>query len=111
MKIVLSSRRLKKALNSKDALTQAYGDRMAKRIKMRLAVLEAAKTLDCVLTHPPERLHQLRGDRIGEFAVDLVHPYRLILEPTHHPVPRREDGGIDRTRVMAITILGITDYH
>jgi len=78
---------------------------------MRLAVLKNARTLSFVPTSRPDRLHQLIGDRRGQFAVDLVHPRRLIFAPNHNPIPRNEDGGIDRDRVTAITIIEVVDYH
>jgi len=77
----------------------------------RLAVLRAAKTLALVPTTPPDRRHQLLADRDEQFAVDLVHPYRLVFEPDHDPVPRKIDGGIDVARVTAITVLDVIDYH
>lgn len=43
--------------------------------------------------------------------MDLVHPYRLVFEPAHDPVPRTTDGGIDIDRVTAITIMEVVDYH
>ena len=73
--------------------------------------LRAADTLADISTLPPARCHQLSGDRAGQFAVDVRHPFRLIFEPAHDPVPRKEDGGIDLTRVTAIRILEVTDYH
>ncbi len=84
---------------------------MAKAIMNRLAVLQAARSLALVPTTPPERRHQLRGDRDEQFAVDLVHPYRLVFEADHDPLPRKEDGGIDVERVSAITIIDVIDYH
>ena len=57
------------------------------------------------------RRHMLVGNRQGQYAVDLVHPLRLILEPRHDPVPVRDDGGIDTDRVTSITILEVVDYH
>ena len=57
------------------------------------------------------RLHQLRGNRAGQFAIDLTDPYRLILQPNHNPVPQKDGGGIDLTRVTAITIIEVVDYH
>lgn len=77
----------------------------------RMAVLDVASNLALVPTTPPERMHQLTGNLNEQFAVDLIHPFRLIFEPNHEPLPRRDDGGIDRQRVEAITILGVKDYH
>ena len=111
MAIAFQNRKLEKTFNSADALQKAYGDRMARTIQMRLAVLKAAPTLAQVPTTPPDRRHQLRGDRDEQFAVDLVHPRRLVFEPNYEPLPRRADGGIDTEQVTAITIIDILDYH
>ena len=60
---------------------------------------------------PPTRLHQLKGNRDEQFAVDLVHPYRLVFEPNHDPLPRKVDGGINLEQVTAIKIMEVVDYH
>jgi proteic killer suppression protein len=73
--------------------------------------LRAADTLADISMLPPARCHGLSGDRAGQFAVDVQHPFRLIFEPAHDPVPRKKDGGIDHARVTAIRILEVTDYH
>ena len=78
---------------------------------MRLAVLANAPTLAAVPHTPPDRRHQLTGDRERQYAVDLDHHNRLIFEPNHDPVPCLDDGGIDIDRVTAITIMEVTDYH
>lgn len=74
-------------------------------------MLANADTLVMVPHTPPERLHQLVGGRENQFAIDLVHPYRLVFEPDHDPIPLKDDGGIDLTRVTAITVLDVVDYH
>lgn len=77
----------------------------------RLSELKAAPTLKDVSHLPPQRCHELIGDRKGEFSVDLVHPYRLLFVPDHTPVPRKEDGGIETNLVTAILIKEIEDTH
>ena len=111
MDIAFRTRKLENTFNSSKALHRVYGPRRARAIMIRLAALKAAKTLEQVPTTPPDRRHRLRGDRDGQYAVDLVHPYRLIFEPNHHPLPRRADGGIDAKKVSAITIFAVIDYH
>ena len=111
MDIAFRTRKLETTFNSTKALHRAYGSRRAKVIMMRLAILKAAKTLEQVPATPPDRRHQLRGDRDEQYAVDLVHPYRLIFEPNHDPLPRKNDGGIDTQQVSAITIMEVIDYH
>ena len=111
MDIAFRTRKLGRVLNAADALQKAYGVRIAKVIMMRMAVLRAARNLALVPTTPPDRRHQLSGDRDEQFAVDLVHPYRLVFEPSHEPLPRKHDGGIDTEKVTMITILDVIDYH
>ena len=74
-------------------------------------MLRGAACLAQVPTQKPDRRHELTGDRKGEFAVDLRHPFRLLFRPNHDPVPLKEDGGFDLSRITAITILGVEDYH
>lgn len=72
---------------------------------------KAARTLVLVHTLPPDRRHHLRGDRGEQFAVDLVHPHRLVFEANHASFLRKDDGGIDVEQVTAITIIEVIDYH
>lgn len=111
MDIGFAKKKTGRIFNSERLLVKAYGARQAEEIQDRYFVLRAAPTLAGVPTKPPERRHELKGQRKGEFAVDLVGPFRLIFKPNHDPVPRKEDGGIDVARVTSITILGVEDYH
>lgn len=84
---------------------------MAKTVSRRLAVLRSAPTLSSVPATRPERRHLLTGQRKGQYAVDLVHPMRLVFEPDHDPVPLTDDGGIDMDRVTSIVVMEVVDYH
>jgi proteic killer suppression protein len=46
-----------------------------------------------------------------QFAVDISANERLVFEVDHDPVPRKADGGIDLSKVLAGVILRIEDYH
>ena len=111
MNISFRTRKLEKNFNSADRLMRAYGEHMAKTIGRRMAVLKAARTLASIPEMPPERRHMLQGKRRGQFAVDLVQPYRLVFRLDHEPLPRGEDGGIDTERVTSIEIVQVVDYH
>lgn len=78
---------------------------------MRMAVLKNARSLSQVPPTPPDRRHLLTGQYRGHYAVDLVHPRRLIFRPDHAQIPHREDGGIDIDKVTAVEIIGVVDYH
>jgi len=60
---------------------------------------------------PQVRCHELKGDRTGQLSLDLDHPYRLIIEPAHDPIPRKPDGGLDWNKVTAVMIVGVEDTH
>lgn len=111
LEIAIEERRLARSLNSEREMRKAYGERMAKVIARRLAVLRAAPNLAAVPTGKPERRHALKGKREGQQAVDLVHPRRLVFAPAHTPLPKRTDGGLDEERVTAISVIEVVDYH
>jgi len=111
MEIVFRVKKLQKQCNSDVSLLKAFGKDNCRKIKLRLAVLRAAETLEQISTNKPERCHQLSGNRNGQFAVDLSHPFRLLFEPNHDPLPKMNDGGLDKSKVTSITILTVEDYH
>ena len=63
------------------------------------------------LRNTPGGFHPLSADRAGQFALNLWRQYRLIFEPYGEPIPRKQDGGIDESKVTSIAIEGIVDYH
>lgn len=113
MDIRFADRKLEKECTDARLLQRKHGERRAKLLKTRLAVLVAADCLaDIGLPYRgPMRCHELAGDRSGQLSLDLDHPYRLIFVPDHDPLPEREAGGLDWSRVNGIIILEIADTH
>lgn len=105
------NRKLERVFNSERELVKKYGRRMATKIMMRLAVLKNARTLDDVPVTPPERRHRLRGEREGQYAIDLVQPHRLVFEPRREPSGTHVSDEPDPGGVTAITIIEVVDYH
>lgn len=110
MDIEFAGKKLKKACISEQAMKARWGPKMAKKLKRRLADLEAATTLEEV-RKLPGRCHELSEDRKGQLAMDLVHPVRLLFRPNHDPVPAKPDGGLDWQQVTSIEVLEVCDYH
>lgn len=108
--ILFATKRLAKQCASDPALVKAIGADNAKVLRRRLDQLRAAETLEGMRTLPG-RCHELTGDRLGELAVDLRGPHRLIFEPADNPPPTKVDGGLDWQRVTAVRILEVEDYH
>ena len=97
--------------NDQEALIKAQGYRRARLIRRRLDDFRAASTLQEISHLPPARCHELKGGRAGQLSVDLDHPFRLIFRPANDPLPKKPDGGLDRSQVTAIEILGVEDTH
>lgn len=109
--IVFKSQKLAQIFNSEFNLKKKYGAKAARAIMIRMAVLSNARTLDLVPKTPPDRCHQLKGRRKGQFAVDLDESRRLVFRPNQAQIPRSDEGSIDLNGVTAIEILDVTDYH
>ena len=111
MDILFQDQRLAKVCNNESLLIRKHGTIRAKLLRRRLDELRAAENLEILRSLPQVRCHELKGNRAGTLAVDLDHPYRLIFEPAHDPIPRKPDGGLDWAGVTAIRILSVEDYH
>lgn len=111
MEIRFRSGKTQKCCSSEKECNRKWGSANGKIIRRRLADLEAAETLADVFALPQARCHELTENRRGQFAVDVKHPFRLIFQPANNPIPRKEDGGIDCTRVTHIEIIEVVDYH
>ena len=110
MDIIFLDESLRETVNNTRRLKRKYGSRRAKLIRRRVDDLWAAVTLEDV-RGLPGRCHELRHDRTGQLAIDLDHPCRLIFEPANNPIPRHAGGNLDWTRVTAIRIIEVVDYH
>jgi proteic killer suppression protein len=84
------------------------GTDCAKKLRTRLADLQAAANVTELLSGRP---HPLKGDRKGQFAVDLARGRRLVFIPTEDPPPKRKDNTTDWSLVTAVTVVFIGDYH
>lgn len=111
MQVYFRSKKLQKICESERELVRKYGARQGKRLAVRLSELRAIATLEDASKIPHLNLHQLGGDRREQFALTLIEPQRLILEVAQDPMPRLEDGGIDRSAVTAVTVVEVVDYH
>ena len=71
---------------------------MAELIHLRIDQLNSAETVEEMINFSIGRCHQLNGNREGQYALDLVHPYRLIFVK------------ID-DQIQIVKIIEIVDYH
>ncbi|NLW86662.1 MAG: killer suppression protein [Planctomycetes bacterium] len=110
MDIEFANRKLQETCNAARSMNREWGPQMAKKVQQRLAELAAAIVLED-MRKMPGRCHELKADRKGQLALDLVHPKRLVFSPGNNPKPVRPDGGLDWSKVTRIVILEVVDYH
>lgn len=111
MEIFFRTKKLQELCSSGREMQKHHGRALADKLKQRLTELSAAKTLADISRLPPPRCHEHKGNRKGQFTVDLTNQMRLVFIPANEPIPRRDDGGIDLARVTQIEIITIEDPH
>lgn len=73
---------------------------MAKMIHHRINQLYSIDTVELMIQFKIGRCHELKGSRKNEYALDLIHPFRLVFV---------KDGFNDRVEI--VKIISIEDYH
>ena len=108
MDIDYKTTKLKKlCLVNKEAVKK-LGSNSAKKLRTRLADIEAASNVFELISGRP---HPLKGDKTGQFSLDLHGGGRVLFEPLKNPPPIKDDGGIDWPNVESILIVFIGDPH
>ncbi len=98
MDITYKTRKLEKICTDAKAAEKAHGREMADIIHQRIDEITAAETVEMMIQFHIGRCHPLRQNRKGQYAVDLVHPYRLVFEKHGNTI-------------QIAHILEIIDYH
>ena len=114
MEIYARDKKLRAALENEAARRRRYGADMAKKLALRLDVLQAADSLADFWppNSGPERCHELKGDLAGVFSIDLKQPYRLLFRPIESSSPAgRSDEQQRWTAITSIDIVSIEDTH
>lgn len=71
---------------------------MATKISQRIDELQAADSVDVLIRYSVGRCHPLKGNRIGQYAMNLIQPYRLVFEHNGYTLE-------------LVKIISIEDYH
>lgn len=113
MIITFANNKLKKQLSEEKTMLKAHGAERTKLLKRVMTSLFAAENLAIFAPpySPPDRCHELSGNKKGQLSIDLNGPHRLVFKPDHAPIPKREEGGLDWSMVTAIKILGVENTH
>ena len=76
MDITYKNRKIEKVCTDAKAAERTYGREMADKIHQRIDEIDAADTVERMIKFHIGRCHSLTQNRKGQYAVDLVHPYR-----------------------------------
>ena len=98
MDITYKNNKIKKICTDAKTAERTYGREMADKIHLRIDQIHASDTVEMMIRFHIGRCHPLKQNRKGQYAMDLVHPYRLIFE---------KNGEI----IQIANILEIVDYH
>ena len=98
MDITYKTNKIKKVCTDAKAAERTYGREMADKIHLRIDEIGAADTVEMMIQFHIGRCHSLTQNRKGQYAVDLVHPYRLVFEK-------------NGDEIQIANILEIVDYH
>ena len=98
MKITYKNKKIKKICTDAKISDRTYGNEMSIKIQMRIEEIETADTVEDMVKYHIGRCHPLTNNRKGQYAVDLVHPYRLVFE-------KHGD------QIQVAHIMEIVDYH
>jgi len=110
MIITFANRKLEKLANDSRKCKTDLGPKRGELFQRRLLDLADALTLEDT-RNLPGHFHELIGNKKGQWACNLDHPYRLIFEPHNEPIPTNEHGNYIWIEIVAVEIIEITDYH
>ncbi|OYQ42429.1 killer suppression protein HigA [Rhodoferax sp. TH121] len=108
MEIRFKDKLLRELCEKKAVAVKKLGDVCARKLQTRLADIAAASRVSDLVAGKP---HPLKGDRYGQFALELAGGWRLVFAPANEPIPRRDDASIDWSAVTIVCIEYIGDYH
>ena len=98
MDITYKNRKIERICTNAKVADREYGSQMSAKIHMRIDEIRAVDTVEEMIQFRIGRCHALKGNRKGQYAVDLEHPYRLVFK-THG------------NEIECAHILEIVDYH
>ena len=111
MEVTFKDRKLERIIDDPRKLKKRFNEKVAKIIEKRINFLEEVENLGKIPTFPPTRLHLLKGDLKGKYAIDVTSQLRIVFEINQDPIPYRSDNSVDIDQVTKISVIGIYDYH
>lgn len=111
MEIRFKDKKIQELCQKQAVAVRKLGDPCARKLRARLQDLESARTVGELLRLHIGNPHPLKGDRSGEFAINLAGGWRLVFTAANDPRPALPGGATDWTKVTIIRIEEVVDYH
>ena len=99
LEITYRNKSIEQICTNKSIAQTKYGTKMAIKIHACIDQIKAISSVEMLIRFRIGRCHILIGDRKGQYAMDLDHPYRLVFTVGN-------DGNI-----QIANIIEIIDYH
>lgn len=78
MDVRFRTRKLQNHYERSGEAVKAYGEPVARKYIQRVNIIKAASDIEELKQLPALRCHQLKGERLGQWAVNLTEYRRLI---------------------------------
>lgn len=98
MEVAYKNNAIKKVCEDMSFAKKRHGVLMAEKISQRIDEIRASESVEEMCKFKIGGCHFLHQDRKGQYALNLVQPYRLIFE--------QKD-----VSIHIVTIIEIVDYH
>lgn len=98
MQIQYKNSRIEKVCTNASEAERKHGREIAEKLQLRIDQISAALSVEMMIQFKIGRCHPLKGKRKNQYAVDLVHPYRLVFEKIGD-------------QIQIANIMEIVDYH
>lgn len=78
MEVRFRTPKLRKQYENKKEAIRAYGEEVGRRYVQRINLIKSTRDMDTLKKLPGLHCHELKGDHMGQWVVDLNGFYRLI---------------------------------
>jgi len=107
MNLEYKSTKLKKICEDPKIAQKVYGKQISNKLTQRVGELKAADNLYVISLIPAAEFHKLEGKRQNQYAVSLVHPFRLVFSA----IAKEGVEIIDLKEIEIVKIEEVVDYH